>query len=288
MAITKRIGVVLEPTKRQNEQSSISFPYADMDTGVSVALAILGAGGVPLSREQLAGQMNTTAGSGSFIVKTAAARIFGLIAYTQGKFELTALGFNILSSDEKKQRAAKADAFLTVPLYRRVYDEFKGKQLPPRPHGLEQAFAKFGVSSKQTRNARVAFDKSATQAGFFPNGPDRLIEPILGYAGAIDPTGPTRPTWPIERTEGPTGYTGRPSELLGPQFFGGDIAITENRLELDQLIRGLLGRLPKTGEKWEMEKRARWLQTLAANFDMVYTSDEDDKTILIECKSQTP
>jgi hypothetical protein len=52
-----------------------------------------------------------------------------------------------------------------------------------------------------------------------------------------------------------------------------------------QPVRGLLRRLPKPGEKWEHEKRARWLQTLAANFDMVFVSDEDDKIIVVECKA---
>jgi hypothetical protein len=139
----------------------------DLDTSISVASAILSAGGVPVSRDQLAGLMNTTSGSGTFLMKVAAARMFGLIAYAQGKYELTTPGFLILESDEMRQKAARAEAFLSVPLYRRVYEEFKGKQLPPRPIGLERAFAKFGVSSKQTSNARLAFDKSATQAGFF-------------------------------------------------------------------------------------------------------------------------
>jgi hypothetical protein len=43
----------------------------DLDTAVSVAQAIMGAGGVPLTREQLAGVMKLSVGSGSFIVKTA-------------------------------------------------------------------------------------------------------------------------------------------------------------------------------------------------------------------------
>jgi hypothetical protein len=266
----RRVRLAVKPVKRRIEQSSIVFPYMDLDTGVSVALAIHNAGGVALTRDQFAGVMNTTAGNGTFITKTATARIFGLITYVQGKFELTNLGFSIIDPDERRQKAARAEAFFTVPLYKRVYDEFKGKQLPPR-HGLEQAFARFGVPSKQTYNARLAFDKSANQAGFFPTGPDRLIEPIIG--GAISPTGPTGP--------GPSG----PSHT---RLQAASLSVGESGAEfgLDPLIQGLLRRLPKSGEAWEADKRARWLQTLAANFDMVYTSDEDDKIIIIECKSQ--
>jgi hypothetical protein len=268
-----------KPVKRQNEQSSIVFPYMDLDAGVSVALAILGAGGVPLSRDQLAGVMNTNAAGGSFITKIATARIFGLIASAQGKYELTNLGFAITDSDEKRQRAARAEAFLYVELYRRTYEEFKGRQLPPRPNGLEQAFASFGVSPKQTYNARLAFDRSATQAGFFSSGHERLIEPILSAV----PTDPVRVSGSHKRLETEPPVKGAAQQLTleaKPGRF-----MLEG--ELDPLIQGLLSRLPKTGDKWETDKRAKWLQTLAANFDMVYQSgDGDNKIIIIECKER--
>jgi hypothetical protein len=285
----KRLRILKKPEKRQLVQSSVSFPYMDLDTGIAVAQAMMGAGGVALTREQLAGVMKMAVGSGTFITKTATARIFGLIATVQGKYELTNLGFAIIDKDENTQRAAKAEAFLTVPLYKRTYEEFKGKQLPPRS-GLENAFAKFGVSPKQTYSARLAFDKSAEQAGFFPAGNDRLIEPIL--RGPTGPAGPTGPTGPAPYATGPTGPSGPPAGGLHermaadlpvrpPRFYGGG-----DGLDLDQLVVGLLRRLPKPGEVWETEKRARWLQTLAANFDMVYQT-EDGKTVLIECKTTT-
>ena len=160
--------------------STIAFPYMDLEAAISIASGILKGGGVPLSRDQLAGVLVLSAGSGNFVTKVATARMFGLVGFAQGKYELTDLGFSILDSDEKRQRKARAEAFLTVPLYKRTYEEFRGRQLPPRPHGLEQAFLKFGVAPKQRKSARIAFDKSATQAGFFPNGNDRLIEPIIG------------------------------------------------------------------------------------------------------------
>jgi len=74
-----------KPAKRQIIQSSISFPYRDLNVGVSVALAIMGAGGVGLTTEQLAGVMGLQVGSGNFVVKIATARIFGLISNTGGK-----------------------------------------------------------------------------------------------------------------------------------------------------------------------------------------------------------
>src|SRR5207245_1278707 len=127
---------------------------------------------------QLAGVMKLSVSSGNFVLKVATARMFGLINNVGGKYELSPLGFSIV--DATRQRAARAEAFLNVPLYKRAYEEFKGKQLPPRPHGLEQAFLKFGVAPKQRAVARQSFERSARQAGFFAASEDRLIEPIIG------------------------------------------------------------------------------------------------------------
>ncbi len=279
ITIVKRPIATKKPlVKRQNETSALAFPYVDLDNAISVARSMLNSGGVPCTREQLAGAMKLQLTSGSFIIKTGAARMFGLIESVQGKYQLTQLGFSIV--DEAREKAAKAEAFLNVPLYRRVYDEFKGKQLPPRPHGLEQAFVKFGIPPKQKTNARLAFEKSARQAGYSTVDPDRLIEPILGPIGATGPTGPFGPPGATGIT-GPTGPTGPRGESAA-RFYGGGPAINEG---LDQLIRGLLDRLPKAGQKWEIEKRVKWLQTLAANIDMVYESEDGEKIIVIECKS---
>jgi hypothetical protein len=250
-----------KPGKRKvkpaKEQSSIGFPYLDMDAAVSVALAMIGAGGVPLTREQLAGVMGQSVGSGSFVGKVAAARIFGLMKYDQGKYELTNLGFSIVDSDEARQKTARVEAFLTVPLYKKVYDEFRGKQLPPRPHGLEQAFVRFGVASKQKQAARQAFDRSARQAGFFAAGQDRLIEPIIGGRSGGD--------------RGPS-----------PSFDDGQRNDEPPALEtsgLHPFVRGLLETLPEPHTNWTIEGRAKWLQAAARCFDLIYNGAEGDIAI---------
>jgi len=236
--------------KLEREQSSISFPYMDLETGIGVAGAILRGGGVAVSRDQLAGLMNLAAGSGNFVQKVATSRIFGLVAFVGGKYELSNLGFDILDSDETRQKAARKEAFLAVPLYRRTYEEFKGKQLPPRPHGLEQAFVKFGVAQKQRTNARLAFDKSAAQAGFFLNGPDRLIEPIVGMSSSID-RGRSVPEQDDQREV-------EPSERAPP-------AATWH-----PFIQGLLDTLPEPHTNWAVEGRAKWLMAAANIFDLIY------------------
>lgn len=238
--------------KRENEKSSISFPYSDLESGITVAKAILGAGGVALTRDQLAGVMNLAVGSGNFVTKIGTARMFGLVANVGGKYELTNLGFSIVDTDEKRQKASRAEAFLNVPLYKRAYDEFRGRQLPPRPHGLEQAFVKFGVASKTKNIARLIFDKSATQAGFFPNGPDRLIEPIVGASTVIP-----RMQAAADTGDDDAGQSGAGNRAPGTSG-------------LHPFIQGLIEALPEPGTNWAVEGRAKWLQAAANNFDLMY------------------
>ncbi len=253
-------AIILEKVKEKIEKglSTIGFPYMDLETAVSVAKAMHSAGAVSLTREQLAGVMGNQVTGGGFLSKTATARTFGLISFSQGRFALTDLGFRIVDQDDRRQRLARTEAFLAVPLYRRVYEDFRGKQLPPRPNGLEQAFLRYGVAPKQTTNARLAFDKSAKQAGFFSAGVDRLIEPIIagGSAPLID-----------ERSN-----QNEEEELV------------ENRVlrknhsrampsEHHPFIQGLISTLPEPDTNWTVEGRAKWLQAAANIFDLIYKGD---------------
>jgi hypothetical protein len=109
--------------------------------------------------------------------------------------------FDILDKDEAQARSAKARAFLNVPLYDKTFQEFWNCQLPPRPHGLENAFVSFGVAAKQKDKARHAFENSARLAGFFEHGNDKLVAPVIasvGTAGISRQVG----TWIKEHREG--------------------------------------------------------------------------------------
>jgi hypothetical protein len=255
----KRKSRSTAPGKFGREQSSIGFVYLDLDSAVAVAQAVLAAGGVPLSRDQLAGVMGTTTNSGTFLMKVATARTFGLLTYTAGKYELTNLGFAILDSDERTQKAARAEAFLNVPLFKRTYEEFRGRQLPPRPNGLEQAFVNFGVSSKQRAPARIAFDKSARQAGYFSAGEDRLIQPIVSAVPLVGRAAgaPEAPDTLV------TTATVKDTEPGGKEFH--------------PFVQGLLDTLPEPHTNWAIEGRAKWLQAAAHIFDLIYAGDGEIK-----------
>lgn len=256
--------------KRVAIQSTISFPYRDLESGISVAQAIHNAGAVSLTTDQLAGVMGLQAGSGNFVLKAGTARIFGLVTYSAQKYELTDLGFEISEKDDKRQKAARAKAFLTVPLYRRVYDDFKGRQLPPRL-GLEQAFVRYGVSIKQKVAARQAFEKSATQAGFFNAAQDRLVEPII--VGTPSPERSRQAVDVIDFTDENNPPASAP------------ITRTKPNDGLHPFIQGLLDTLPPPQTAWTVEGRAKWLQAAANIFDLIYTGDGE---IAVIAKSEMP
>ena len=242
--------------KTARNASTIGFPYQDLETGISVARTMLDAGGVPLTRDQLAGAMKLAAGSGNFVLRVSTARQFGLIENKDGKYQPTDLGFSIVDTDEKRVRAAKTESFLTVSIYRRIYDEFGGRQLPPRPHGLEQSFIQFGVAPKQKDKARHAFDRSAKQAGFFAHGEDRLVEPVI----RSDPS----PSMPM-------GEQHRPEQAFAARGAVSDAA--QRSKTYHPFIEGLLETLPHPNEVWSIEGREKWLSAASNIFDLIYKTE---------------
>ena len=260
--------------KRVRGRSTIEFPYADLDDAVLVARTIRDKGGVPLAKDQLAAAMGQPVTSGAFSAKIHASRLFGLVEFVMGKIKLTDLGFDAVEGDSNRAKGAKVKAFLTVPLFAKAYGEFRNRQLPPRPSGLEQAFVGFGVLATRGVNARWAFDRSARQAGFFEHGDDRLVPPVITWVDGTEP------------------LTHAPEIGLKPE--GENDARTKPRsltsAAADEfLIRGLLARMPAPNTDWPLAERARWLRALSVNLAVLYgNSDEAELQIAVPRAAQEP
>lgn len=241
----------------KQERSTISFPYHDLDAGTAMARAVYNRNGLgSCDLDELAAEMGQTV-SGAFRLKTGSARIYGFVDKEgRGAFRLTPLGQRLVSSDG--EAAARADAFLSVPLYRAVYDQYKGHLLPPAK-ALEREMQALGVSSKQTDKARQVFERSARQAGFFDAGDDRLVRPRLetsttGEANTLDQA-------LADRTESQTG-----AEAKRPRSGGGGEGY-------HPFIQGLLQTLPEPETVWTVEGRAAWLQAAANCFNLIYKGE---------------
>src|SRR5581483_7399356 len=136
--------------------------------------------------------------TGSFRLKLGTTKMFGLITYSMGSVTLTQLGMRICAPQQ--EQAAKPESFLQIPLYQRVYEQFKGANLPPLA-GLEAAMVNMGVAPKQKDTARQVFHRSAQFAGFFWSGAGRLVMPPI-KAGTAAPVAPVESA-PIEAEREP-------------------------------------------------------------------------------------
>ena len=235
--------------KATRERSTIPFPYSDLDEAVSVATAIFNnVGPGSCSDDQLAPWMSLSPKSSGYRSRLAAARLFGLLeSPTSSTRQLTPLGNKIV--DPAQAGLAKSEAFLEVPLFRAVYEGFRGNALPP-DNALEAEFHRLGVAKKQTAKARWAFQRSAKTAGYFHAGAGRLVKP--GFAttepGAREIEDPTRSDNAVSE---PTTETSQPRKY-------------------HLFVEGLLERLPPTGKTWPLKERIAWLNAAAVAFDLLH------------------
>jgi hypothetical protein len=236
----------------ERERSTISFPYNDLDDVFNVAKAVQTVGGTSCHIDELAAKLGAAStNSGTFRLRLLAAKTFTLLNYDKGTVTLTPLGSRIC--DPQQERAARVEAFLAVPLYSKVYEEFKSGNLPPTS-GLETYMVSVGVAPKQKDKARQVFQRSAKQAGFSEYGADRLVKPTIKASAAPAAA-------PVEEPE--------PEKKKKPK--------DEDDDEMHPFIKGLLKKLPTPDTAWSHDGRQKWLQAAINIFDLMYTDDEDDK-----------
>ncbi|QUL37891.1 hypothetical protein [Erythrobacter sp. JK5] len=244
-----------EPRKRQT--STISFPYLDLDTAVEVAHAMYKTRGhSAMEAHELAATMDQTL-SGAFRLKTGTARIFGLTE-KEGRdaTKLSGIGLRIIEPDTEAE--ARASAFLAVPLYSAIYENYKGQRLPPSK-ALEREMENLGVSSKQTDKARQAFERSARQAGFFAKGEDRLVKPH--FDGAQN----------VSDVDNQNDAPANEEQAKGGDNGGGGSG------NHHPLIQGMIDRLPMVDEPWSENDRKAWLTMAESIFAVIYTKGSEVK-----------
>lgn len=229
----------------ERQRSKIGFPYMPLKDAVELAEAIHGNAGLgECDDDQLAAWTGQSIKSSGFRVQISSARLFGLITSdTTGKYRLTELGRMVI--DPSQAREAKAQAFLNVPLYKAIFDKYRGGVLPGQAAALEREMVGLGVSDKIKDRARQTFERSAEQAGYFEHGKNRLVMPAVSTAREVP-----EPVAEETRNGGNSGG-GPPSGV-------------------DPIIQGLLARLPQSGEVWPETERNLWLELLKGSFKLIY------------------
>jgi hypothetical protein len=240
------------------DRSTIGFPYQDLDEAVTVAKGVHTVGGSACQWDQLAAHFQQAANGGGFRMRVLTAKLFGLLNYDRGTVTLTALGMRIC--DPQQEASARVDAFLTIPLYKAIYDQFKGATLPSTS-GLETAIGNLGVAPKQKGKARQVFQRSAQEAGFFSYGPDRLVMPSIKASTKSE-------VLDEEEVEDK-------DEKEKPE--------KPEKKRLHPLIEGLIQKLPEAETQWDLQGRRKWLLAALNIFDLMYTdSDESKGSLKIE------
>ncbi|MGO9991134.1 MAG: hypothetical protein ACLPTF_01285 [Steroidobacteraceae bacterium] len=242
--------------QQSSERSTISFPYTDLDNAVEVVKGVHNAGGTACDSDQLAAQLKMEAKGGGFRMRVNGGQTFGLVTYERGgRIALTDLGRQLI--DPATERQAKMNAFLAVPLYARVFDEFKGGPLPPQA-GLERAMVGMGVGAKVKDRARQVMLRSAKQAGFFEQATDRLVRPsVRSELPSPNPDKDLPPSNGRSQSQGGGG--------------GGTGGGSEH-----PLIQGLLLTLPPTNTPWSAKDRLNWLTMANSIFKMIFPQKADD------------
>jgi hypothetical protein len=234
----------------RRERSKIIFPYGDLNDALEVVRPIDARGGNDADESQLSAWMSETTDSGVFRRKLGVARIFGLIRLEKDRVFLTDTGQSIVNPDSEIH--AKAQAFLAVPLYRKLYETYKGRPLP-NDVNLEQVMESFGVAPKQKSRARRDFQRSAEQAGIFTEKKDRLVLPP-----GVSLDSPTAPS------------NGGASRKMEPATH---IQAEPNPTQNPALL-ALFDMLPPIGSEWSVEKREEWMRFAAAIFNRLYRDKE--------------
>lgn len=253
------------PTER--ERSTIAFPYSDLDAAVEVVRGVHNVGGTACDCDQLAVELRMEAKGGGFRLRVGGAQTFGVVNYERGgRISLTDLGRRL--TDPQQERAARVAAFLAVPLYQRVYEQFKGGPLPPQA-GLERALESMGVGSKVKDKARQVLMRSAKQAGFLDAASDRLVKPPLRQDAPPPP-----PSVPDSRDQ--------EDRKPGKRGGGSDV----DGIDLHPLIQGILMTLPQPGSEWSSQDRANWLTMTNSIFTIIYKDKGDGSPITVSVNNK--
>jgi hypothetical protein len=257
MAVTSEDPQEAPATAAKRKRSGIRFPYYDLEGAIKVARAVRDKGGGQCSLDQLARFVNAKGtDSGAFRSLVAAAATFGLVTASAGNVAVADRAAKILSPVyEDDERQGRIEAFYSVPLFKAVYDHYRGQQLPAEP-GMKNALQhQFGVVKARVPTAYRVLMDSAEQAGFFATGRTHLVEPpAKGQARLPDEQKP-----PQEELGGGGGGSD-----------GGGAGLTG----LHPAIAGLLRELPSPGSPWPKARKDTFKSAFGIILDVVYPTQE--------------
>lgn len=256
-------------TRSAASRSGITSPYFDLAASIAVAQIIQQHGGGTASPEQLAHWLGyKSTGSGTYMTRVSAAtKHFGLIDNNGENFSLTERAKTIISPVMPGDAVdAKVDAFLAVPLFAKVHEQFRGAPLPPEG-GLKNLFLNtYKVLPERAAQAVRVFLNSAEQAGFFSTSGDRsrLIKPTISSASAP----------PLAQPSSQVGVS--PKDDAVTQEKPRNTGVSSGDGGVDTAIIGLLRKLPIQGASWTVAEQTRFLTAFTHTIQFLYPTDDEE------------
>lgn len=264
---------------KERRISETQAPVSGLTQSIEVA-RVLHENGGSLDRSQLAPKLGYSgARNGTFLTRVSAAKIFGLVDQPPQSdvVRITQRGLAIVAqvSDADSQRA-KLDAFMSVDLFRAVFEEYKGRPLPP-DIGLKNLFEQTYkiIPTRAAQAVKVMLD-SAETAGLFTiagAGSRKMIQPVV--SGASDVRIP---------------LSGQPNARAQEIMQGGDGTHADGRTNLggggggggsppgniDAAFIALLSRLPEPGTTLSKTKRENVIAAFTAAINWLYPAPETE------------
>jgi hypothetical protein len=247
-------------------RSSILHPYFSLADSLEVAKVIHEKAGGTCTPEQLVGLLGyASMNSGTFQMRYSAARQFGFIRVEDRVISVTERSHKIFSPVMPEDGVtAKAEAFLSVELFKKIYDMYLGVQMPPEDGLRNLLLQQFGFSAERAAGAVKVLMTSAEQAGFFSvAGRTKLIYPTVAKATralekhvSVKPELELDAQQPVEKVKQP--------------------AIPDASSTVHSAIIGLLRDLPAPGTIWPAKQKKRFIKAFQATLDFVYESDDDE------------
>lgn len=237
----------------QKGKPGTTFPYYDLEQSAQLGQLAHELGG-SATLDQLAGKAQQTPGSGAFRLRLSAALQFGFLERDRDRYRLADTGVLLMQANRSAQ--ARVTAFLRVPLYRRIFHEFKGRMMPP-PQGIENFMRNAGVVPGQVDRARQAFQRSAEQAGLFQFGKDRLV-------------------LPPGTSEDGTGIAPEGRDLIEPTEVKDTSPSKTADVSLHPALQGMLQELPEKGESWTEAEFKAWSDAFLGVLRVVHKPTKEE------------
>lgn len=182
-----KVSQIETPSTAPQKRSDVYFPSRDLADSLAVAKTLYGKGGGKATGDALAVYLGyKSTHNGAYLARIGAARGFGLIVKSGDTLALSARAQQILMPTYPEQaHQGLVEAFLSIELFKRVYEDFKGKELPP-DFGMKNALRNtYKVVPTRIDLALKVLKDSAEDAGFFAASKNHLIMPQLQVAPPV-------------------------------------------------------------------------------------------------------